>query len=57
MQGSGGQLSIALYFTGNDFRSHMRLLHRLVRLHGLAHRLRYQVVHIGCGRLAHFHSR
>ncbi len=33
----GSQFFVALQFTGNDFCCHMRLMHRLVSQHGLAH--------------------
>jgi hypothetical protein len=32
-----GQFLVALQFAGDDFGRHMRLVHRLVRQHGLAH--------------------
>ena len=37
IEGGSGQFLVALQFTGNHFSSHMRLMHRLVRQHGLAH--------------------
>ena len=36
MQGSGCQLSIALYFTGNDFRRHLGFVRGLVGEHGIS---------------------
>jgi alkyl sulfatase BDS1-like metallo-beta-lactamase superfamily hydrolase len=36
LKAAAGQFLVALQFTGNHFGGHMRLVHRLVRQHGLA---------------------
>ena len=37
VEGCAGQVFVALQFTSNHFRCHMRFMHGLVRQHGLAH--------------------
>jgi len=40
VENGGGQLFVALQFTGNYFGGHKSLVHRLVRQHGLAEQIR-----------------
>ena len=67
VEGAGGQFFITLQFTGDHFGGHMRLMHRFVRQHGLAHDVAdgknvrhvgaHLNVHVDVAAVGHGHAR